>query len=85
MTPGPIYAIICVFTMLIIDIIQIVSATLLVIVILMQNKGAGLGAVFGGGDGEVARKKRGAEKGLFVTTIILSIVFLGTAVVNLLY
>ena len=70
---------------MIIDIIQIVSAVLLVIVILMQNKGTGLGAAFGGGDGEVARKKRGAEKGLFIVTIILSLVFLGTALANFLF
>lgn len=70
--------------MLIIDIIQIVSAILLIIVILIQNKGTGLGAAFGGGDGEITRKKRGAEKGLFIVTIILSIVFLGTALANFL-
>lgn len=51
----------------------------------MQNKGTGLGAAFGGGEGSVARTKRGAEKGLFVTTIILSIIFLGTALINFLF
>lgn len=67
------------------DIIQITSAILLIIVILIQNKGAGLGAAFGGGEGNVARTKRGAEKGLFITTIILSIIFLGTALINFLF
>lgn len=67
--------------MFIIDIIQIISAILLIIAILMQSKGSGLGSAFGGSD-NVATKKRGAEKGLFILTIILSIIFLGTAFIN---
>lgn len=70
---------------MLIDIIQITSAVLLIIIILMQNKGTGLGAAFGGGEGGITHTKRGAEKGLFVTTIILSIIFLGTALVNFLF
>ena len=68
----------------IIDIVQITSATLLIIVILIQGKGSGLGSAFGGSD-NIATKKRGAEKGLFILTIILSIVFLGTAFINVVF
>lgn len=64
-----------------IDIIQIISAILLIIVVLIQNKGTGLGAAFGG-EGTVYRSKRGAEKWLFTSTIILSIIFLATALAN---
>ncbi len=64
-----------------IDIIQIISAGLLITVILLQNKGTGLGAAFGG-EGTVYRSKRGAEKWLFISTIILSLVFLLTALAN---
>ncbi|MDX9893548.1 MAG: preprotein translocase subunit SecG [Patescibacteria group bacterium] len=66
---------------MIIDIIQIITAILLITVILIQNKGTGLGAAFGG-ESNVYRSKRGAEKGLFILTIILSIVFLVTALAN---
>ncbi len=66
------------------NIIQIVSAVLLVIAILLQNKGASVGGVFGG-EGAVYQTKRGVEKKLFVLTIILSIIFLGTALANFIF
>ena len=69
---------------MLIDIIQVISAILLIILILIQNKGTGMGSAFGGGD-EIQRSKRGAEKGLYITTIILSAVFLGTALINFLF
>lgn len=69
---------------MIIDIIQIISAILLVTAIMLQNRGAGLGAAFGG-EGTIHRAKRGSEKGLFISTIILSIIFLATALINLLF
>ena len=58
-------------------ILQISSAILLTVVILLQNRGTGLGGVFGG-EGNVYRTKRGVEKLLFNGTIILSIIFLGS-------
>jgi len=67
-----------------INIIQIASAVLLVIAILLQNKGASVGGVFGG-EGAVYQTKRGVEKKLFVLTIILSIIFLGTALMNFIF
>jgi len=69
---------------MIIDIIQITTAILLIIVVLMQNRGSGIGSAFGGSD-NVYRTKRGLEKGLFTLTIILSIIFLGTALINVLF
>ena len=57
-----------------IPIIQIIIAILLIAVILLQNKGTGLGAAFGG-DGAVFRTKRGLEKTLHKATIILAILF----------
>ena len=70
--------------MAIIDIIQIISAVLLITVVLLQNKGTGLGAAFGGED-TVNRSKRGAEKWLFISTIILAVIFLLTAFANTLF
>lgn len=53
---------------------QIIVSIALVVAILLQNKGTGLGSVFGG-DGSVFRTRRGAEKGLFQLTIVLAVVF----------
>jgi len=69
---------------IIIDIIQIISAILLIIAVLMQNRGAGLGAAFGG-EGNIYRTKRGLEKSLFTLTIILSVIFLATAFINIIF
>ncbi|MFA6215887.1 MAG: preprotein translocase subunit SecG [Patescibacteria group bacterium] len=69
---------------MIIDLIQIISAILLIIAILIQNKGTGLGAAFGG-SGNVYRTKRGLEKNLFIATIVLAVIFLATALVNVIY
>lgn len=63
------------------SIIQIISAVLLIIAILLQSRGAGVSGVFGG-EGAVYQTKRGIEKILFVLTIILSIIFLGTALLS---
>ncbi len=49
--------------------------------ILMQQRGTGLGAAFGGA-GDVFRTKRGIEKGLFYVTIGLSVLFLANAIIT---
>jgi preprotein translocase subunit SecG len=58
-----------------VKIIQAVVALLLMLAILMQNRGAGLGNVFGGSGG-VYLTKRGLEKKLFIATIVLAVIFL---------
>lgn len=58
-----------------IKIAQIIVSILLMVAILMQNKGAGLGGVFGG-TGGVYMTKRGLEKKLFVATIVLAVIFI---------
>ncbi len=52
----------------------------LVTVILMQSRGSGLGATFGG-DSSVHTSKRGVEKRLYQFTIVLSVLFVGTSMV----
>lgn len=66
---------------LFLDIAQIVVVVLLVIGILLQQRGSGLGSAFGG-DGNVYATKRGAERIIFIGTIILSVLFLGLALAN---
>jgi preprotein translocase subunit SecG len=59
-----------------IKIAQIVVSILLMVAILLQNKGAGLGGVFGGTGGGVYMTKRGLEKKLFIATIVLAAIFI---------
>ena len=62
---------------------QIVVSALLLIAILLQQRGSGLSSVFGG-TGNIYRTKRGLEKGLFFLTIILILFFVAIGIVNLL-
>jgi len=61
---------------------QIVVSVLIVAAVLLQNRGSGLSSVFGG-SGSIYRTKRGVEKGIFVLTIILVILFVGIGLANL--
>lgn len=56
------------------DYISVGSALLMIITILMQARGAGLGAGFGG-SAEINTVRRGSDKTLFQITIVLAIVF----------
>jgi preprotein translocase subunit SecG len=71
-------------TIMILPIVQAIAAILLIILILVQNRGTGLGSAFGGGD-NVYRTKRGLEKNIFVTTIVLAVIFLATALLSAFY
>ena len=62
---------------------QIVFAVLLIVVVLLQQKGAGVGAAFGG-SGNIYTTRRGIDKVLFRATIVISILFFVIAVANLL-
>ncbi|MEK7167196.1 MAG: preprotein translocase subunit SecG [Patescibacteria group bacterium] len=67
--------------MKILNIIQFIVSLLLIGSILIQSKGSGLGAAFGGGE-NIYQVKRGAEKFLFILTIILSVLFFGLGIAN---
>lgn len=62
--------------------IQIVVAILLIGAILFQQRGVGLGSAFGG-EGGIYRTKRGLEKILFISTIILGALFVLLAILGL--
>jgi protein translocase SecG subunit len=68
--------------MKILTISQIVVSVLLMISILLQNRGSGLSAAFGGDMGGYYTK-RGMEKFLFYASIVLSAAFLVLAIVNI--
>jgi preprotein translocase subunit SecG len=60
----------------------IVVAVALVLAILFQAKGGGLGGIFGQAD-TVYRTRRGVEKTLFQITIVMAVLFLIISVVAL--
>ena len=64
------------------SIIQMVVAVLLVICVLLQQRGSGMGGIFGGG-GEGYHTKRGMEKVIFTSTIILAFIFLALGLARL--
>ena len=59
------------------EVITFISAFLTILLILLQQRGASLGAGFGS-SGELYTTRRGLEKSLFVTTIISAIVFVSS-------
>ena len=65
-------------------IVQILLASTLIGVILLQVKSASLGSAFGGTDASIYSSRRGIDKILFQFTIILSVVFLITSIIILL-
>ena len=63
-------------------VIQIAAAILLILVILLQHRGTGIGGAFGGEDVSY-RGRRGIEKLFFRATIVLSALFLVSAIARL--
>ncbi len=62
-------------------IIHILASVGLMALILLQSSKGGLGSAFGGG--EFYRSRRGAERIVFVSTIVVSAVFLLTSIASL--
>jgi len=59
--------------------IQISFATILVALILLQHSEADIGGSFGGSDGvNAARTRRGAERVIFNSTILIAILFVAS-------
>ena len=63
---------------------QIVVSFLLIAAIILQQRGSGFSGVFGGGGAESYHTKRGFEKILFISTIVLASLFLISTFVALL-
>ncbi len=64
------------------QIITIVSAVLLIIAVLLQQRGASLGAGFGGSS-ELYTTRRGLDKNLFELTIFLAVACVLSIVMSL--
>ncbi|MDI6814968.1 MAG: preprotein translocase subunit SecG [Dehalococcoidales bacterium] len=64
------------------NVAQIVLSIALILVILLQVRGGGLGGIFGQ-PGTVYRTKRGVEKTLFQLTIALVVLFIIISIMTL--
>jgi len=67
----------------ILQIITVASAALMILAILLQQRGATLGAGFGA-SGELYTTRRGVDKNLFEVTIVLAVIFVLSILAGLL-
>ena len=64
------------------NVIQMVLSVALILVIMLQVRGGGLGGIFGQAD-TVFRTRRGLERRLFQLTVTLVVLFIVTSIVGL--
>lgn len=64
-----------------VQIVQIIVSLALIVAILLQAKGGGLGGIFGG-EGGIYKSRRGVERTLFNVTIGLVVIFFIVSVVT---
>ena len=62
---------------------QIAISIILIALVIIQQRGAALGAGFGGGN-EVYSTKRGAQKKIYYATVAVATIFLVLGVLNIL-
>jgi len=67
---------------LLLPIAQIAVAILLIISILLQQRGSSLGSAFGGGS-DFYSTRRGIEKKVFTASIVLGAILIALALLNL--
>ena len=68
---------------IILQVITIGSAALMILAILLQQRGASLGAGFGA-SGELYTTRRGLDKNLFEVSVVLAVIFVLSILVGLL-
>jgi preprotein translocase subunit SecG len=66
------------------NIALIIISVLLIVSVILQSKGAGLGGLSGADAGSVFTARRGVERTLFLTTIVLSVIFFALVIALLL-
>ena len=65
-------------------IIQMTVAVILIVLILLQQRGTALGSAFGQEGGFYATR-RGIQKKIFIATIVFGFLFLGLAIISLIF
>ena len=67
---------------MILTIIQLIISVVLVVLILLQERSAGLSGIFGG-EGGFYQTRRGLEKIIFRSTVLLAALFMIIAIIQL--
>ncbi len=65
--------------------LQVLVSIILIGLILVQERSSGISSLFGGGGSTPYQTRRGAEKIIFTSTIVASVIFLLLAVTNLIF
>jgi protein translocase SecG subunit len=68
---------------MIIRIIQAIIGVLIIVLILLQERSTGLSGIFGG-EGGFYQTRRGIEKIIFISTIVLGVIFIALSLYSLL-
>jgi len=68
---------------MIISILQIIISVILIILILLQERGSGLSGIFGGSGEGFYQTRRGLEKIIFITTIVLIVFLAGLSLADI--
>jgi preprotein translocase subunit SecG len=63
--------------------VQIILAVAVIIFILLQARGAGLGSAFGSSSGAVFKTRRGVERLIFNITIVFIILFGAVSIISM--
>ncbi len=66
------------------NIALIIISVLLILSVIVQSKGAGLGGLTGADTGSIFTARRGVERTLFWVTIVLSVIFFALVITLLL-
>ena len=66
----------------VVDISLIIVSAALIVSVILQSKGAGLGGLTGADTGGIFTARRGVEKTLFYVTIVLSVLFFTLAIMS---
>ena len=69
--------------MSLLSIAQVAVSVLLIILILLQERSAGVSGLFGGGEGGFYQTRRGLEKFIFIATVVLVAIFAILSLLNL--
>ncbi len=63
--------------------LQTIVAVLIIVLILLQERSSGLSGIFGGSESSAYQTRRGLEKIIFYSTIVLTVIFIALALFNL--
>ncbi len=66
-----------------IAVVQIILAALIIVLILLQERSSGMSGLLGGDSGGFYQARRGVEKAVFYSTIVLAILFVVLAIYQL--